>query len=272
MSADGYILTNRHVIEGATNVEVTLHNGAVYPIKGSWMDDTMDLAVLKINGANLPNLNFADPNTAKVGDCVLAVGHAFGLSPREGGASVTFGVISNLNRTLSLGDTTNYDVIQTDAAINPGNSGGPLVNMAGEVIGINSAYVVSAQNTAFAINVGTAAHVFTDLVKFGQPHHPYLGVVLMDTMPPRVGQIRMLQKSGALVTNVEQAQPAYLAAVRKGDIITNFAGQQIDSAAGLLRELWRHEVGEKVPIVYVRSGIAMQAEVTLADRHKSGFV
>jgi len=187
LSSDGYILTNRHVVEDASDVEVTLQDRRVYQASGVWMDNILDLAVVKIDAPDLTPSEFGDPDTISVGDWVIALGHSLGLGPEEGGATVTSGIVSNLGRSFFIDDTAYYDVIQTDAAINPGNSGGPLVNLAGEVIGINSAVTAGAENVGFAINIATARHVFEDLVQFGEPRHPYLGATVEDCEPCMVG-------------------------------------------------------------------------------------
>ena len=129
LSSDGYILTNRHVVENAQTMQVTLKNLDTYEPTAFYMDDTFDLAVVKINAVNLPVIPFADPAQTKPGDWVVALGFPLGVSPEQGGAAATTGIVSNLGRSFFIGNTPYYDVIQTDAAINPGNSGGPLINL-----------------------------------------------------------------------------------------------------------------------------------------------
>ncbi len=183
LNPDGFILTNRHVVENATVVEVTLPDRTVYEASAIWMDDIMDLAVIKIDAGDVATLEFADPDSISVGDWVLAIGHPLGISPLQGGATVTTGIVSNLGRSFFIDAIPYYDIIQTDAAINPGNSGGPLVNLAGEFIGLNSAGVLGAENIGFAIHVATARHIFEDLVEFGESHHPFLGATVADIEP-----------------------------------------------------------------------------------------
>lgn len=267
LRSDGYILTNRHVVENFKTVEVTLHDRRVYTVseKNIWMDDIVDLAVVKIEENNLPVVQFGDPDSINVGDWVIAVGHALGLSPLEGGATVTEGIVSNLNRSFTIDTTSYYDMIQTSAAINPGNSGGPLVNLNGDVVGIDSAGATDAQNIGFAINVGTARHVFKDLVQYGKSHHPFLGASLDDITPVTVTDSKA-PKVGALITHVEPQSPAAEVGLQEGDIILNFGKIKIDTAASLIKELWRLEPGDKVDIVLWRAGSQMKLNITLGQR------
>ncbi len=177
-----------------------------------------------------------------------------------------------LSRSFFIGSTPYFDVIQTDAAINPGNSGGPLINLTGEVIGINSAGTSQAQNINFAINVATARHVFEDLVKFGRADHPFLGATLEDVTPSIACEICLNQKVGVLVTDVEPDGPADLAGLQKEDIIMTFDEQEIASVATLIRVLWRRHAGDTIPITFWRDGTVMETTVTLGQRPRPGAV
>jgi serine protease Do len=254
LRSDGYILTNRHVIEGAKRIEVTLETRETFEVTKSWVDDVVDLAVVKIEQNDLPVLQYANPDDIKVGDWVLAFGHALGVSPLEGGLSVTSGVVSSLGRTFTLEGSQHYDVVQTDAAINPGNSGGPLVNVFGQLVGINTAGATEAQNIGFAINVGIARHVFEDLVAHGRSQHPYLGVVAGDVTQERARRLQCGCVVGAAVQFVDPDSPAAAAGLRKDDLITRVAGNDVGSAAELIRWLWRHAVGDEVEVVVWRGG------------------
>ncbi|OGO36878.1 MAG: hypothetical protein A2147_11585 [Chloroflexi bacterium RBG_16_57_8] len=269
LRSDGYILTNKHVIEGARRIEVTLENRETFEVAGFWLDDMVDLAVVKIDEQDLPALGYADPNDIKVGDWVLAFGHALGVSPLEGGLSVTSGVVSSLGRTFSLEGSQHYDVVQTDAAINPGNSGGPLVNVSGQLVGINSAGAVDAQNIGFAINVAIARHIFDDLVKYGRSHHPYLGIVPGDVTQERARRLECGCVVGAAVLFVEPDSPAAAAGLKQDDLITSVAGNDVGSAAELIRWLWRHDVGDKVEVVVWRGGEEKTFTITLGE-HEPG--
>jgi serine protease Do len=272
LHSDGYILTNRHVVEDAKRVEVTLQDRRVFEASGFWMDDLLDLAVVKIEAPDLPTAQFGDPATLSVGDWVIALGHPLGSSPAEGGATVTLGIVSNLGRSLIIEGTPYFDVIQTDAAINPGNSGGPLINLAGEVIGINSAGTIQAQNIGFAINIATARHVFENLVQYGRAFHPYLGATLEDITPSTACELCLTQRIGTVITDVEPGGPADLAGLQQNDVIVRFAEEEITSTANLIRVLWRHEAGDVVGVVFWRGETEMTVDITLAQRPKPGAV
>jgi serine protease Do len=274
LRADGYLLTNKHVVEGATDVQVTLNDRTTYNIPESniWMDDMADLAVIKIDAKGLPVSAFADPESISVGDWVVAIGNALGLSPVEGGPTVTDGIVSNLSRSLSVDTTQYYDLIQTSAAINPGNSGGPLVNMDGEVIGINSLGSPQAQNIGFAINAGTAKHIFDDLVLYGRPDHPYLGAVPGDITADAIKNTAGLPKMGALITAIDSKGPADLAGIHKGDVILQFENDRVTNAADLIKLVWRHSTGDMVQVKLWRKGHEMTLNVTLGLRQVAGAI
>jgi serine protease Do len=267
--SDGYILTNKHVIEGAKRIDVTLENRETYEVKGFWLDDMVDLAVVKIDEVGLPAIAYADPYSIRVGDWVLAFGHALGVSPLDGGLSVTSGVVSSLGRTFSIEGEQHYDVVQTDAAINPGNSGGPLVNTSGMLVGINTAGAIEAQNIGFAINVAIARHVFEDLVEYGESHHPYLGVVPGDVTQERARRLECDCIVGAAVLSLEPDSPATAAGLREDDIIIRVGGNVVGSAAELIRWLWRYDVGDVVEVTVWRGGEEKTFSVILAE-HQPG--
>jgi len=266
LRADGYILTNRHVVENAHRAEVTLQDRSVHEVSSIWLDDILDLAVIKIDVQDLPAAQFGEPEEIRVGDWVIALGHPLGLSPAEGGATVTVGVVSNLGRSFTLQGTPYYDIIQTDAAINPGNSGGPLVNLAGEVIGINSAGAGEAQNINFAINIATAQRVFKDIMQYGRVVRPYLGAVLDDITPAIACEYCLTKRVGAIVVGVDPEGPADVAGLMENDIIVKFGGEEIISAARLVKELWEHEVGESVDVIFWRGETEMETTVSLTER------
>ena len=177
LSPDGYILTNNHVIDGYTKIEVSLPNDEqTYQASVVGADPTSDLAVIKIDGHNLATAQFGDPSGLRDGDWVIALGNALGLV--EGGPTVTLGIVSGLGRSYTIGQSAYYDIIQTDAAINPGNSGGPLVNLEGQVVGIDTFIISSAENIGFAVSTNTASRIYDDLVKYGHVTRPYLGASL----------------------------------------------------------------------------------------------
>ena len=229
----GVILTNNHVVAGGGKVMVRLHDGREFKAVDIKTDPKTDLAVLRIKGAGpLPAARLGDSSKVEVGDWVLALGEPFGL---EG--TVTAGIISAKGR--GLGITDREDFIQTDAAINPGNSGGPLVNLDGEVIGINTAISTSTggyQGVGFAIPIDLAKWVGGQLVQYGKVHRAYLGVIIQPVTQPLAEQFKVKVHQGVLVTEVQPDTPAAKAGLKAGDIILEFAGKPVSSP----RELQGH--------------------------------
>ncbi len=229
---DGYIITNAHVAEGAQQVNVTLPSGSRHAGKVVGVDPTADIAVIKIDATNLPVPAFATQEP-KVGDLAVAIGSPFGL---EG--TVTSGVISALNRTLSGANSPLVDMIQTDAAINPGNSGGALVDGKAEVMAINTAIVSpSGANSGigFAIPIDTARHVADQLIQHGSVQHAFLGIA-GETVDPDVAQLYGLSiEQGAVVAQVGQGTPAEKAGLQRGDIIVGLDDQAREVHAGARR-------------------------------------
>lgn len=271
LSSDGWILTNRHVVNNYKSVEVTLEDHRTYTATKVLMDDVIDLAVVKIDEQGLNPLNFGDPDSINVGDWVIAIGHALGISPQEGGPTVTEGIVSSLGRSFTIDATPYYDLVQTSAAINPGNSGGALVNTAGEIIGINSAGVTTAQNIGYAINVGTARHVFEDLVQYGKPQHPYLGVRLVDMTTEMARKVNG-PLEGALVDFVEPGSPADAAGLRVDDVIVSLGGETITSASDVMKVLWRQEPGQTASIVYLHRGLENNKDVQFVERPQTSSI
>lgn len=268
MSQSGYILTNRHVVEGAIDTIVILQDKRVYYPTDILADDILDLAVVKIDAPDLVAATFGDPTAIKLGDTVIALGYPLSLSPEAGGATVTSGIVSNLGRSFFIEDTPYYDLIQIDAAINPGNSGGPLINLDGEVIGINSAGAGGEiQNFNYAINVATASHVFEDLVNFGQAQHPYLGLFIDDYYEQICGkQGCTFQQVGALITDIDPSGPGYIAGLQTNDIILKLGDNDVSSAADFIRSFWRYDAGNTVSLIVQREGVQNTITLTLPIR------
>jgi len=267
MSPDGYILTNRHVVKGLTGIIVTLYDRRFSQVNENdiWMDDIDDLAVFKIEANNLSALVFGDPDEIQIGDPVIASGYALGFSPAEGGATVTDGIVSNLGRSFWIDDTPYYDLIQTSAAINPGNSGGPLANIKGEVIGINSVEITTAQNIGFAISAGTARHAFEDLVKYHRVDHPYLGANLGDITMETMYRFGPLY-NGAVITGLDPDGPAQAAGLEQDDVVMGFNGVMVSSASDLIKEVWRRYPGDIIEITFLRGGDKIIKEIKLDIR------
>ena len=264
LSPDGYILTNNHVIAGYTKIEVSLPNDdQTYQASLAGADPTSDLAVIKINAHNLTTAQFGDPSGLRDGDWVIALGNALGLM--EGGPTVTLGIVSGLGRTFTIGQSAYYDIIQTDAAINPGNSGGPLVNLQGQVVGIDTFIISSAENIGFAISANTASRVYDDLVKYGHVIRPYLGLSMQDLTPTSASQLGLSIDKGVLVAYAAPDGPAAKAGIKANDVITIFQGQNVTEASQLIKLLWQYNVGDTVSITYWRGNSEHVVSVTLGQ-------
>lgn len=254
----GYILTNHHVVGGTRTVLVALPDGRNYQGEVMGGDRRSDLAVVRIRDGNLPVAPLGDSGRLKIGETVVAIGNALGL---EGGPTVTVGVVSAKGRTLQgPGGLTLYGLLQTDAAINPGNSGGPLVNMSGQVVGINTAVIAYAQGVGFAIAIESARPVIDSVLAGKQMVRPWLGAVLATVNPTLAAQYGLSHNSGVVVVHVEDDSPAYWSGVRSGDIIASIDGTAVSSVADMTRQMSRRRVGDTVRLTVIRDG----QEVTLS--------
>jgi serine protease Do len=260
---DGYIVTNAHVIRGATDVSVALADGRVYPAEVVGRDDPSDLAVLRIEASDLPALAFADSNAATVGDWVIALGNALGL---DGGPTVTVGIISALGRQIDTGSGVPLsDLIQTDAAINEGNSGGPLVNLDGEIVGLNTSIIAGAQGIGFSINSATVERFTNDLIDQGRVRRPLIGISGRTLTPARAAQLRLSVDTGVLVTSTSSG-PAADAGIRAGDVIQAIDDRDVASWGEFLSHLWSHRPGETLDLSVIRGGERLTVPVVLTER------
>jgi len=225
-SSDGIIVTNNHVVEGASRITVNLNDGTQTPAKLIGVDPDSDLAVLRVDQKNLTAAPVGTSADLMIGETVVAVGNPFGLS-----GSVTTGVVSALGRSVPSKEEgrTFTDFIQTDASINPGNSGGPLLNIEGKVIGINVAIYAQAQGIGFAIPVDRARKVIQDILRYGQVHSAWIGAVTATLTPEEAKRIGLKPIKGALVARVFGGSPAQAAGLKPGDVITSVAGRAVDS-------------------------------------------
>ena len=265
VSPDGYIVTNNHVVEDAQKVTVTLSDGSVFAATIVGTDAQTDLAVVKIEAINLTYLHLLSNSLEQleVLDSVVAVGNALAL---PGGPTWTTGVISNLGRSIEEenGVVLN-DIIQTDAAINPGNSGGPLLNTAGQMVGINVAIASNAENIGFAISTDTIIPIVEDLIAEGKVMRPYLGVSVM-TVTPTVQQYYSLAvDAGALIVSVSIGSPADEAGLRAGDVITEMDGEDISTTEELSLYIASHQIGDEVEIGYYRGNAQQVVTATLKE-------
>ncbi len=271
----GEILTNSHVINGADKVTVTLKDGRVFEGKVRGFDEVTDLAVVKINGTNLPVAPLADSDLVQVGDWAIAVGNPLGLDN-----TVTLGIVSTLKRSsaqVGIPDKR-IDFIQTDAAINPGNSGGPLLNDRGEVIGINTAIRADAMGIGFAIPINKAKSIKDQLARGETIPHPYLGVQ-MTTLTPEIAQqnnsdpnsaFMVPEVNGVIVVRVLPNTPAAVAGLRRGDVITQIDGQAVTKAEQLQAVVESSHLGQTLKLQLRRGEQTQQLAVKTAELKNAG--
>lgn len=269
VSSDGYIVTNNHVIQRGRDIKVTLPDHRVFSAKVVGADPQTDVAVLKIAATGLPTVPFADSSTLHVGDIVMAFGNPFGLS-----FTVTRGSVSALARA-GLGIEQYEDFIQTDAAINPGNSGGPLVNIHGQVAGINTAIVSATSGPngeggfngiGFAIPANVVKHVMQDLIKNGKVTRGYLGVGIEDLNSALAKQFNVPDASGVLVTQVEAGSPAEKAGLKSGDVIRTLNGENVPTRDLLSSMVANSSPGTQVNLGILRNGKPMSIKMTLGEQ------
>jgi S1-C subfamily serine protease len=275
--SDGVLVTNFHVVEGALRIKVTLPppDGRSFTARVIGGDSAHDLAVLKVNGSGLPTMPLGDSDHLKLGEQVIALGYALAL---PGGPTVTTGIISSLARTVRAQDpnggpdggpiTRTYeDVLQTDAAINPGNSGGPLVDLAGNVVGINTAGAGEAENVGFSIAINAARPMIDRSVEHPEAPTPYLGVSTTTVGAGLAAQYDLPVDEGALVVQVVPDGPAEKAGIREGDVIVAFDGTQVLSSDDLGAAILERDPGDTVQVSVVReNGDRVSVTATLGSR------
>ncbi len=260
---EGYILTNNHVVEGADEIKVKCSDGREFKAKVVGRDKKTDLALIKISSLfrELPTLALGDSDSMRVGDWVLAIGNPFGLEH-----TVTQGIISATGRVIGAGPYDNF--LQTDAPINPGNSGGPLVNLRGEVIGINTAIVSSGQGIGFAIPSSTAKTIISQLKNKGKVVRGWIGVSIQNITADMVHPLGLKGTDGALVGDVVPGGPADVAGIKRGDVITSFNGKSIKNMSDLSREVADMPVGKTVDAGIIRDGKAIDVKITVTEMNE----
>jgi len=271
----GHILTNNHVVAGATKLQVSLTDRRSFSATLVGADPQTDLAVVQIQGDNLPMAQLGDSTQLQVGDWVVAIGNALAL---PGGPTVTQGVVSALGRTVQEpGDQPNtagpflFNAVQTDAPINPGNSGGALVNLDGQVIGINTLVAgqaepgVQAQGIGFAIAISTAKPIADELVSTGRATHPFVGIQYGLLTPSLAAQLGISAQGGIVIGAVQPGSPAATAGLQPGDVITAIDGQQIADESTLAQVLSTHKPGDTVSLSVERGGSQQNVQLTLGD-------
>ena len=267
VSPDGYILTNNHVVDGATDITVSLKDKRELKAKVVGADPRTDIAVLKIPATGLPAVTLGDSTKMRVGDIVLAVGDPFGI-----GETVTMGIVSATSRrALDIEGADSYeDFIQTDAAINPGNSGGALVNTRGELIGINTAIISNGggggnQGIGFAVPVNMARHVMEQILKTGKVTRGYLGVVIQAVTPDLANAFGLPSAEGALVGDVTPGSPGAKAGLEKGDVIVSLNGQPVSEFQDLRLRISQSAPGDNVKLQIYRNGQKRDITATLQE-------
>lgn len=259
MNRDGYILTNNHVVEDADQIKVKLTNGKEYDGKIIGRDPKTDLALIKIKASSdLQPLNLGNSDDLKVGNWVVAVGSPFGLEQ-----TVTAGIVSAKGRVIGSGPYDNF--IQTDASINPGNSGGPLINMKGEVVGINTAIIASGQGIGFAIPINMAKEIAPQLQEKGHVTRGWLGVSIQEVTPALAKSFDLKEKKGALVAQVVSGSPAEKAGIEQGDVIVEFDGKEVTDSKDLPRIVASTPIGKAVTIKLLRNGEALDRQVKVGE-------
>ena len=266
INADGHILTNAHVIDGATDVQVTLKDGRSFPGRVLGEDPVTDVAAIKIEANNLPTVRISDSDQIEPGQWAIAIGNPLGLDN-----TVTAGIISATGRSsgdIGIADKR-VDFIQTDAAINPGNSGGPLLNQQGEVIGMNTAIIQGAQGIGFAVPINTVEQIAEQLIAAGKVEHPYIGIQMV-TLTPEVRQsinnnpnsgLRVEAEEGVLIVQVMPNSPAVEAGLRAGDMIQTINSQTIKTANEVQKLVSENPVGSNLNFSIKRNGQTLELTV-----------
>lgn len=259
LSADGQLLTNAHVIEGADKVEVTLKDGRTFVGEVAGADPVTDVAVIKIDAQDLPIAPLGTTDDLSPGQWAIAIGNPLGLDN-----TVTAGIISALDRSSTQVGISDKRVqfIQTDAAINPGNSGGPLLNASGEVIGMNTAIRANAQGLGFAIPIETAKRISDQLFETGEVQHPYLGIQMVnlnEEMRDRINEdeefdVKIKEDRGVVIIRVMPGTPAETAGLKQGDLITNVGGGAIEDVTDVQSQVERGGIGEDLEVRIIRAG------------------
>jgi serine protease Do len=263
---NGYIVTNNHVVEGASRITVTMVNERDFEAELVGRDPASDLAVIKIPGEGHPAVQFADPDNIAVGDWVIAIGNTLNLL---GGPTVTMGIVGALDRVVTTEGGTLYDMIQTDAAINPGNSGGPLVNLNGEVVGINTARSGSGEGIGFAIGTFTVSPVVGSILEHGRVVFAWLGIGVDDVTPVTAVQRGFSVKRGVEVVSVSSGGPAQKTGILPGDVIVAFNGTDVDNVKQLQKAVRAYGIGEEADMTVARGYSTREFRVTLEEQPRS---
>jgi serine protease Do len=259
----GYIVTNNHVLEDAQTIFVETNDGQVFQADIVGSDPLSDLAVIRVDAGDLPYAQWGDSSSLDLGEWVIAIGNALGE-----GMSVTEGIVSRLDVSVNVEGNVLYGLIQTTAAIVPGNSGGPLVNMAGEVIGITSIKIVArgVEGMGFAISSDEARIIIPDLIRYGHVTYPWLGVGLYSVDPSLAAAMDLAVDRGAIIVELVPDSPADIAGLREDDVIIGFGGYEISSVGDLVKAIRRSRLGEDTEVIFVRGDDTRTTSARLVER------
>ncbi len=259
ISTDGYILTNNHVVDMARDIKVALSDGRVMDAKLIGRSKEIDIALIKVEAANLPQVSLGDSDALEVGDWVVAIGNPFGLSH-----TVTAGIVSAKGRVIGVGPYD--DLIQTDAAINPGNSGGPLFNVKGEVVGINTVIIATGQNLGFAVPISMVKEVLPSIKEKGRPDMGWLGVSAQQVTADLAAALGLSEPIGALINGITKGSPAEKADLRRGDVIVELDGKKIIDPSELPRMVAFGHIGKTVMLRVIRQGTTLDVKAVVELR------
>lgn len=261
VDSNGFILTNAHVVDNgdAENIKVLFNNGDEKEAEVLWQDSLLDLAILKVDAKDLPVAKLGDSDDLLIGETVVAIGNPLGL---EFQSTVTSGIVSGLHRSITVGGNIIEDLIQTDASINPGNSGGPLLNIKGEVIGINTAKITSGEGLGFAIPINTVKPVIEEIVKTGDYKMVYMGILGIEVeLYERQLGIDLDIDEGVVIIKVDSNSPADKAGLTNGDVIIKIDDKEINTMSQLKKALFNYKQGDKAKLTILRNGTEKTLEI-----------
>jgi len=267
VSPDGFILTNNHLVGKAEEIQVVLPDGREFDAEIVGTDPKSDVAVVKIDGKNLPTIPIGDSDGLRLGDVVLAIGYPFGI-----GQTVTMGIVSALGRS-NLNIVDYEDFIQTDAAINPGNSGGALINTKGELVGINTAILSRSggyQGIGFAIPINMAQSIMESIIRYGKVIRGWLGVVIQDVTPQMADMFGLKKPRGVIISDVQKDSPAAKGGIERGDVVISYNGKDVKNITEFRQMVSSTRPGTKVEIVVLRDGKEKKLKVKIGEMPTRG--
>ncbi len=268
---DGLVITNEHVIRNASKIKVTLPDSREFDAEIIASDPDYDLAVLKINGRDLPYAELGDSDSLIIGEWVIAIGNPFGYLLEDAHPSVTVGVISALHRSIKTGGEVSgvyADMIQTDAAINPGNSGGPLVNALGQVIGVNTFIITKSGGSmgmGFAIPINRVKFILSEVKKYGRIRQIWIGLALQEITPLIARSLDLESTSGVIVAQVERGSPAERAGIKLGDVIVEVNGVKIRNIDSAKKAIFGSKIGDSLSFVLIRDGKRKEVKLVVEE-------